>query len=96
MCYDIDSSNNSAHDLNQLIVVNANDNGYDLIWFYEDIEQVYLGKSIPSSTKKASANQFVRNRMIDKVEISNLTCSSSTRKNTSNILLVIDQYLSRK
>ena len=37
---------------------------FEFVFFCEDIEQVFLGKSVPSNTKKKEAVNFVRNSSI--------------------------------
>ncbi len=96
MCYDIDNINKQAYELNELIEDYARYNHYELIWFYEDIEQVFLGDSIPYSAKTLKARQFVPHKEIDNVETINLSQTTISRKKSSNILKVLDVYLRRK
>ena len=96
MCYDIDNQNKPTYSLNPLIEKYAEDNGYELIWFYEDIEQVYLGESVSNNVKTLKAKQFVAHKLIDGVQIISLNQTTKSRKKSSNILLILDKYLEKK
>lgn len=96
MCYDIDNPNKQAYELNPLIEDYAKENGYELIWFYEDIEQVYLGESVPNNVKAIKAKQFVAHNAIKEVQEISLIQKEISRKKSSNILVVLDKWLPRK
>lgn len=68
---------------------------YDFVWFCKDIERVYLGEKVDDSQKKNKSAMFKAKKLIDKVDKNKLDVDSY-RANTSNILNVLDQYLSRK
>lgn len=70
-------------------------NGYDLIWFCHDVEEVFWGKKIPDSAKVQEADAFRRKKKIEEMSVKGL--SSHTMKTCrSNILNVLDKYLTRK
>lgn len=71
------------------------DKGYDLIWFCHDIEEVFLGKKISDSQKVQEAAAFRRKRMIEEIPLQKLS-GKEKQVNTSNILNILDKYLSRK
>lgn len=71
------------------------DKGYDLIWFCHDIEEVFLGKKISDSQKRQEAADFRRKRMIEEIPLKKLSCKEK-KANSSNMLNVLDKYLSRK
>lgn len=96
MCYDIDNQNKPSYSLNPLIEKYAEENGYELIWFYEDIEQVYLGESVSNNVKTLKAKQFVAHKKIDEVQVVNLNQTTTSRKKSSNILTALDKWLTRK
>lgn len=73
----------------------CDEKGYDFIWFCKDIERVYLGKKVDDSQKKKESATFKAKKLIDAVDKSKLIVKAY-RANTSNIMSVIDQYLSRK
>lgn len=70
-------------------------NGYDLIWFCHNVEDVFLGKLIPDSQKVQEAAAFRRKQRIKEICPAQLS-TDIKRVHTSNILLVLDKYLSRK
>lgn len=71
------------------------ENGYDLIWFCHDIEDVYIGKKISDSQKVQEAGAFRKKNKINEMELDQLS-SDKKRAHTSNILCILDKYLSRK
>lgn len=71
------------------------DNGYDLIWFCHDVEEVYLGRSISDNQKVKAAANFRNQKKIQEVSEKQLS-SQSIKKRTSNIMAVLDNYLRRK
>ncbi len=68
---------------------------YDLVWFCHDIEDVFLGKKIPHSNKVKEASAFRRNEQIKTISQDSLSCTDK-KIHTSNILNVLDNYLTRK
>ena len=77
------------------VVENFVEKGYDFIWFCKDIERVYLGKKVDDSQKKRESATFKAKKLIEAVEECKLV-ANNYRANTSNIMLVIGKYLSRK
>lgn len=69
--------------------------GYDLIWFCHDVEEVFLGKKIPDSQKVNEAAMFRRKKKIEEIHPDKLSCNEK-RACVSNIMRVLDKYLSRK
>lgn len=69
--------------------------GYHFVLFCQDIEQVYLGKSVENSKKCIESAAFKRKKLIIESDPAKLS-SGNIRKNTSNIMQVLDQYLTRK
>ena len=70
-------------------------NGYDLVWFCHDIEEVFLGRRVQDSEKLATAAAYRRNKNIENIKLNAFTCSN-LKKSTSNIITVLDNYLERK
>lgn len=96
-CIDTDAYEKSAehdrqlHDISQF----CDEKGYDLIWFCHDVEDVFLGGRISDSEKVQEAGAFRRKRKIEAIQLDRL--SGSVKKvHTSNILRILDKYLSRK
>ena len=71
------------------------DEGYELVWFCHDVEEVYLGKKVSDSQKVSEAATFRRKKSIENIHIDKLS-SNVMRKGASNILKILDKYLKRK
>lgn len=71
------------------------ENGYDLIWFCHDVEDVFIGNKIPDSQKVQTAGEFRRKGKMKEMDLDKLS-SNEKRAHASNILKVLDKYLSRK
>lgn len=65
---------------------------YDLVWFCRDVEDVFLGHMVADKQKKAEANRFVKNHMIDHIDVHRLT-EKKYKAHSSNIRLILDQLL---
>jgi len=70
-------------------------NGYELVWFCHDVEEVFLGKKIENSQKVKEAGMFRNNRKIESINDAKLS-AAEVRGKSSNILKVLDKYLERK
>ena len=97
LCFDCDDYDLKPEDADFLVNAKryCEEQGYDFIWFCKDVERVYLGKKVDDSQKKKEAEIFKAKRLIDSVDKSKLV-SNTYRSDTSNIMLVISKYLSRK
>ncbi|MCI9386160.1 MAG: hypothetical protein HFH77_07380 [Lachnospiraceae bacterium] len=71
------------------------ENGYDLVWFCHDVEEVFLDNKIPDSQKVQEAGAFRRKKGIQEIPLDKLA-SSVMRIHTSNIMQILDKYLERK
>lgn len=96
ICYDIDNPNKQTYSLNQDIINYANNKGYELIWFYEDVELVYWKKSVSKSEKTKQSKKFLSQNQIKNILENDLNQITISKNNSSNILNVLDQHLSRK
>ena len=96
LCYDVDNESKETFYLNERIEEYAGNNGYKTIWFNEDIEQVFLNKCISKNEKKEEAKKFALNNFIDKIDCNKLMYCKIYKRNTSNIMNVLDKYLKRK
>ena len=96
-CFDCDDYDSKPEDAEFLVNAKryCDGNGYDFIWFCKDIERVYLGKKVDDSQKKNESAMFKAKKLIDVVDESKLVVKDY-RANTSNIMAIIDKYLSRK
>lgn len=70
-------------------------NGYELIWFCHDVEEVYVGKKISDKQKVVEATDFRNKKKIESILEEKLSCIQK-RKSVSNILCVLDKYMCRK
>lgn len=70
-------------------------NGYDLIWFCHDVEEVFLGKQVENSQKVKAAAMFRSSKGIEHVQMQKLS-ATDVRSKCSNVLSVLDKYLERK
>ena len=95
-CYDIDNPTSPIYSLNKSIEVYAKAKGYETIWFYENVEQVYIKNDVHDSEKTKTAKKFVAHNLIRSVVEKDLSQTIISRKRSSNILTVIDKYLQRK
>lgn len=66
--------------------------GYDLIWFCRDVEDVFWGEQIHKDDKTSMASRFRSSRQIMNVEEQKLRGEEYTR-HKSNILQVLDKHL---
>ena len=93
-CFDCDNYDSKPEDNSFLTRAEkyCRDNGYEYVWFFRDVEHVFLGKQIDASLKKEKAVSFARNSLIKDVNIQNLKCSTYKNKR-SNLCVVLDKYL---
>ena len=98
MCIDLDNDiknrNNSI--LNKSIINYCDKNRYEFIWFNEDIEQVFWGKSVSDSQKKDESKKFYASNNITNIKIDNLRKNTFASRKTSNIIAVLDRNLTLK
>lgn len=96
-CFDCDDYDSKPEDAEFLANAKryCDEKEYDFIWFCKDIERVYIGKKVDDSQKKKESATFKAKKLIDAVDESKLVVNNY-RANTSNIMIVIDKYLSRK
>lgn len=96
-CFDCDDYDSKPEDLNFLNSAQqyCNDHGADFVWFCKDIERVYLGKKVDQSQKKMESVTFKSKKLINNVDVKKLL-AADYRTNTSNIMRVLDKYLTRK
>ena len=70
-------------------------NGFDLVWFCHDVEEVFWGHKVSDSQKVQEATAFIKKKRIGEVIAERLSCTT-IRTSASNILKVFDKYLERK
>ncbi len=96
-CIDTDSfeTNNTQKKELDDITAFAEKNGYDLVLFCHDVEEVYWGQHVHDDNKKDTAVRFVKNKEICNVDPKRLM-SDKLSKCHSNVLNIFDKYLKRK
>ncbi len=96
-CFDCDDYDSKPGDLNFLNNVRqyCDERGADFIWFCKDIERVYLGKKVDQSQKKTESATFKSKKLINNVDVNKLS-AADYQANTSNIMRILDKYLTRK
>lgn len=100
-CIDLDNDFNDCtqNERNNNIIKYTGKNEYKLIWFKRNIEEVFLGRSVPKSQKKNEANRFLRNTNFDIFDANYLKVkkrSISTPRICSNIVYILDKILVKK
>lgn len=92
-CFDTDYGKEGAAKENKRIEDFCQENGYDLIWFHRDIEEVFLQKRISDKEKIQCAKDFVRKDMIKTVDDRKMAKTTFPASNfgTSNLKLVLDR-----
>ncbi len=83
-------------DLNDKIIKYCNDNDYDLVWMNLDVEDVYLGKQVLDNRKKSEAINFQSKKHKLPPKLTGLANTSPLKtRHTTNLLVVLDKYISR-
>lgn len=83
-------------ELNNRIEKHCEINNYDLVWMNLDVEDVYLGRQVPSNQKKSEAINFQskKHKLLPRLTgLGNNTPLKS--RHTTNLLIVLDKYISR-
>ena len=82
--------------LNNIIEQYCNDKKYDLVWMNLDVEDVYLGRQVPDNRKKSEAINFQakKHKLLPNIKGLDNNTPLKTR-HTTNLLLVLDKYISR-
>lgn len=96
-CYDTDDIDTNPNDLrfDKEITEYCDKNGYGLVWFCRDIEEVFTGSRVTKEIKRKTAENYVRKikeKPYSRIDI----YSNDKNKNKSNIMLTIDSYLKKR
>ena len=96
-CIDTDQYERNTEHAQQLEAIQhyCHENGYDLIWFCHDVEEVFCGQAVSDTEKVRTAAAFRRKKTIQEMQSGPLS-SNVKRTGSSNILCVLDRYLPRK
>lgn len=94
-CIDVDDFESNPDHVKEFNDISSfcNRNGYELIWFCHDIEEVFLGKRISDSEKVRESGAFRKKKLINSINDSMLLSSNNHRVHSSNILTVLGNYL---
>lgn len=94
ICADYDHENNPD---NEAISNYCYSHSYDLVWMNVDVEDVFLGKTVPNKDKNRESFNFLKRK--DKLLSSNTFLNNPSplvKRPASNLLVVLDKYLKRK
>ena len=93
-CIDTDRYDADPAHMRELVEIKqyCEQQGYDLIWFCRDVEDVFWGTQIHKDEKTRMAIKFRSSRQILSVEEQKLR-SEDYARHKSNILQVLDRYL---
>lgn len=93
-CYDTDDIDTNPNDLrfDKEITEYCNKNGYGLVWFCRDIEEVFTGNRVTKDIKRKTAENYVRN--IKKKPYLKCRLNYCYKNNSnSNLKLILDSQL---
>lgn len=96
-CFDCDDFDSKPEDVKFLKDAQqyCKNRAADFVWFCKDIERVYLNKKVDNSQKKAESAAFKTKKLIHNMDAKKLSVAAY-RENTSNLMLILDKYLTRK
>ncbi len=96
-CIDTDDYEKNYNHLNEFNKIKkyCDEHDYDLVWFCHEIEEVFLEERVADKEKVKQAAQFRKNNKISEIKMTNLM-SEDKYKCRSNILKILDKYLTRK
>lgn len=72
----------------------CNNKNFDLVWMCENVEEVFLNKTVADKQKVSSEKCFAVKTGLDKANELSLS-AVQIRNKKSNLLLIFDQYLER-
>lgn len=95
--FDTDAIDSNSNDikLTALIESYCNINNHSFIWFYRDIEEVFLHQSVDNTRKVEMAKKFSNLSNLGLADEKTLSSSEKVRYK-SNLLIILDKFLVRK
>lgn len=88
---DLDKDNNENKEKNKKVEDYCKKNGYHFIWFHLDVEDVFLGKTVPQEEKGKKAKSYdPRKTPFDEKNLK----STDRKRHASNLFAVMDEFLS--
>ena len=96
-CFDCDEYINNPEDLKFLEKAKkyCDDHEAEFVWFCKDVECAYLGKKVDAGQKSKEAGKFKAKKLIRNVNPDKLSVNTY-RMNTSNVMRILDRYLTRR
>lgn len=96
-CIDVDDFENNQDHVREFeeIQMYCQQNGFELIWFCHDVEDVFLGERIHNTEKAKAAATFRKRKSINSIDEKVLKSANSHKVHSSNILKVLDRHLER-
>ncbi len=96
-CIDTDDCDLSQETKEQLEQIRkyCDSKGYDFIFFCRDVEDVYMGQSVPDTEKLKAIRKFRSSHRIEDIRTDCLD-RKNYQRHCSNILNVLDKYYKRK
>ena len=93
-CFDCDNYDKNPTDAHFLEKARryCRDLEYRYVWFCKDIEDVYLGRSIPDNQKKKESETFKKRKKINNIHIESLK-ETTYASGKSNLCKILDEYL---
>ena len=82
--------------LNKKIEKYCKSNGYKIVWFCRDIEEVFLHRKVEKSEKIISAAKFNVKKGLGEASVTLLNRAGALSKQTSNFTCVFDALFNRK
>ncbi len=97
MCVDTDNINSNQVQKKEFYDIQkyCEDNGYRMIWFNLDIEDVFYGHRIEKKDKTKEAGKFRNKHLIEKIKEVDFKKRIETQHG-SNLALILDELLERK
>lgn len=96
-CFDCDDYDRKQADADFLAEASqyCKEKDYEFVWFCKDVECAYLGKKVDAGQKSKEAGKFKAKKLIRNVNPNKLAVNTY-RMNTSNVMKILDRYLTRK
>lgn len=98
LCVDVDKENiKDIQDLNEQIEVFCTNNNWNLVWFNEDIEELFLGRKIYDNKKFTKAKAFKKQQKIQEISKNKFqTKDPRKHKASSNLFTVLQSFFDEK
>lgn len=97
-CFDSDDIFINAETilLNKKIEKHCKFNGYKIVWFCRDIEEVFLHRRVKKTEKLSEAAKFNSKNGVGEATVESLSRADVSSKKTSNFACVFDAFFHKK